>query len=153
MSTSTSSTFLTVGWVPYRPTENLVSERVVDQRARNRVMESLDWLREGPGDWGAGEYIAQFFDWMPFDKPPVNGTLNEDETVAIARICELMNRVSDATPTPVTDHDLVAGGHLERIKAEAEKTLAVFLKRGRFGEEVEETEPSFEAGQNWSSSL
>jgi len=129
--------------------EGPVSERLVDQRLRNRVMEALWWLEEGPDGRGADEYIEQFYDQMDGDAPRSNSAMNEEEAGAVAHVCRLMNQLCDETPQDVSEEDLVRTGWLSRIQSEARNALAVFLKRGRFIEDIEAAKPSFEAGQAW----
>ncbi len=115
---------------------------------RTRIMDSLEWLENGPMGFGACEYINQFYDWMSFDDAPYpNSAMSAEEADAIARMCRLMNQMCEETPGDVTDEDLIRTGWLGRIQSEARETLAVFLKRGIFSDDAEEAEPSFEAGQ------
>lgn len=129
---------------------NEVSERVIDQRLRNRVIESVAWLKDGIGRWDAREYMNQFYDQMgPGNRPQSNPTMTDAEFTALTALAALMDEVCENTPNAITNADLIVPGWLERIQAEASNVLAVFLERGRFGEEVEEAEPSFEAGRAW----
>lgn len=129
--------------------EGPVSDRLLDQRLRNRVMESLWSLEDGPGRWGAVEYIQQFYDQMDDNRPKPNDVMSEEEAGAIADMCRLMNQACEETPRDLTEDDLRRTGWLDRIQSKARSTLAIFLRRGRFGEDVEEVEPSFEAGNVW----
>jgi hypothetical protein len=129
-----------------------VSERIVDQRLRNRIMEEVCSLSEGV-DYietvGAVEYFnAFFFQVDPLDKQH-NSALNEQERAAICELWELMNQASDAVPKNVSYSYLIQTGWPEKITLVAERVLIMLLKRGRFSEDSEEAEPSFEAGQAW----
>ena len=103
---------------------------------RNRVMESLWRLEDGPDQWGAGEYIEQFYDQMDGDKPKQNDVMSDEEVSAITDMCRLMNRVCDRTPRDLTEDDLVPW--VDPIQSRARSTLAIFLRRGRFGEDAEQ---------------
>lgn len=130
--------------------EGAISERLLDQRLRNRVMESLLWLAEGIGHWGAHEYFDQFYDQMNMENRPwPNSTMTSEELAALEAICDLMNAACKATPKNLTDEDMRTSGWLERIQPEARRVLSIFLERGRCDEEVEQDEPSEAEGQAW----
>src|SRR3569623_666614 len=136
------------GWGICEVTEE-VSRRVVEQRVRNRIMEAALDLAEGVDSWGIAEYFNRFFDWMgPGDKPYPNTAMVHDEAVAVYGLCALMNAACDATPN-FDEVQYAASPWPRRIEPEAQRTVEIFLRRGRFGEEVEEVEPSFEDGQSW----
>ena len=107
-------------------------------------------LAEGVGNWGVVEYFCSFYDFMDGDHPHVNSVMTDEEQIALGNLCHLMNIASDETPDKyVVDAEFIATGWPDRIKPVAQSVLEVFLKRGRFGEDEEEAEPSFEAGQVW----
>jgi hypothetical protein len=48
------------------------SERVGDQRVRNRIMDALSWLAEGAvavRRMSAQEFFAMFYDWVDDENP------------------------------------------------------------------------------------
>ena len=129
---------------------NEISDRLLDQRLRNRIMESILWLSEGVGSWGAGEYFEQFYDQMSMKRQPFpNSTMTANESEALENLCDLMNRACDATPRDLSVEILMASGWVEVIQAEAAGVLEIFLRRGRCDEEQEQTEPSVEMGLDW----
>jgi hypothetical protein len=126
-----------------------ISDRLLDQRLRNRIMESILWLSEGVGSWGADEYFNQFYDQMSFDDQPFpNTTMTANESEALQSLCGLMNRASAATPKNLSFGHLAESGWLASIQNEAKRVLKVFLQRGRCYED-QEGEPSVELGLSW----
>lgn len=122
-----------------------VSDRLIDQRLRNRIMESLSWLARGePGvmHMGAHEWFEQFFCWHDHrDGPFENDAMTEEEISAYLVVYALMSAACDGTPRKVTEAQLLATSWVETVAAAARSALVVMEKRGRFSEEVEETEP------------
>jgi hypothetical protein len=123
---------------------------VLDQRLRNRIMESILLLAEGVGSWGPDEYFNQFYDQMSMKRQPFpNSTMTANESEALGNLCELMNRACEATPRNLSVEILMASGWLEVIQAEAGRVMEIFLQRGRCDEEQEQAEPSVEMGLDW----
>jgi hypothetical protein len=125
--------------------DEAVSNRLLDQRLRNRMMEQLlclvDW--EDSIRWGAGEYFNSFFDFFP-DRSPLdpNSALTEAEREALTKVLDLMNTAADSTSQHVTEAELVGAGWPERIKDAAKPALELMVERGQFSEEIEEDVPS-----------
>ncbi len=130
-----------------------ISERLLDQRLRNRIMEALWNLADGDdyvSRMGRDEYFCAFFDFMSMDDQPYpNSAMSPDEARALEDVCTLMNTAADATPKTLTWRQLIASGWPRRIQPHAEQALAIFLERGRFDEAVEQDAPSFAEGQAW----
>jgi hypothetical protein len=125
--------------------------RLVEQRLRNRIMEELLFLAEGDaavGRLGAKEYFNGFEDFLPLDyaAPAPNSAITDEENAALWEVCRLMSEAADATPDLVTDEELLASGWPSKIAPVANAALALFLRRGRFSEEVAEDKPS---GPSW----
>jgi hypothetical protein len=124
---------------------NEVSERLLDQRLRNRMMEEMSALAEWEEtlEWGAGEYFNNFFDFFP-DTPPLpdNSTLSEDEREALTCVLLLMAEAANSTPRHVTTPQLRTSGWPQRIAPAARTALELMRVRGCFSEELEEVEPS-----------
>ncbi len=121
-----------------------ISDRLLDQRFRNRMMEELLGLVEWEGAlaWGTGEYFNSFFDFFPDEPSPhPNSALTDDERTVLSEVIALMDKAASSTPQQVTEADLIASGWPERIKPVAQKVLASMMLRGRFSEEVEEATP------------
>jgi len=122
------------------------SERLVDQRLRNRMMESLSWMVEWERDlhdWGAAEYFESFFDFFPYERAlPANSSMTAEEQAACSDVHALMIAACDATPRMVTAEQLIASGWPQRIAPVANRALQMIVERGRFSEELEEEMPS-----------
>lgn len=125
--------------------DQTVSDRLLDQRLRNRMMEELlcliDW--EEALDWGAGEYFNSFFDIFP-DKAPLhpNTALSDEESEALTEVLILVEAAANSTSQHVTTAELTISGWPQKIKPVAAVALALMSMRGRFSEEHEEAEPS-----------
>src|ERR1700741_4884190 len=119
-----------------------ISERLLDQRLRNRYMEELLALSRGEEylrEQGAIEYFNCFFFWEGFDDQfPPNSAMTALEHQAFSDVEKLMREASDATPKMVTDKQLMHSGWPQRIAPVAKVALSVFMQRGRFSEEHEE---------------
>lgn len=124
------------------------SERLVEQRMRNRAMEALVALSEGdPGvrSVGVGEYVNQFFDAIDDDIPwhwRDWSCFTPDEVERLDAVHGLLKAACAATPRIDTDDDFIASGWPDRIQPAARTALEVMQARGRFREDVEEETPS-----------
>lgn len=131
------------------------SERVVEQRLRNRAIDALETLAEGDDgvrSMGVGEYVEEFFDVID-DRSPWRwrtwSVFNADEVHALGVVLDLLVRACDETtqvPTPEgifddDNEDFIRTGWPFRIQPAASAALDLMLARGRFSEEHEEVEP------------
>jgi len=130
-------------------TESEVSQRLIDQRCRNRIMECLLSFADADNAdlrrWGASEYFEGFYDWVPHrDHGGMlpNSALTPNERRLVAEVSSMVDDACDATPVDITADELIASGWPERIRPIARRVLDVMLQRGRFDEEREEQEPS-----------
>jgi hypothetical protein len=123
-----------------------VSKRIVDQRLRNRIIESVETLAEGPEGVrrvGFSDFFNDFYDLVPENcVPHKNTALTEEEVRGIESLCKVMSAAMAATPKIMSEEEFIQTGWSDEIMSAGRKTLAVFLRRGRFDEEVEEAEPS-----------
>jgi hypothetical protein len=129
------------------PTDD-ASDRLTDQRLRNRMMDSLDPLAQGDqGVLSAGvvDYFEDFFsviddeftwDWRDYS------TLTSEEVAALDQVLQVVKAAVEATPRMIKEDEFVATGWPARIQPVASTALQVMERRGRFSEEVEENEPS-----------
>lgn len=130
-----------------------ISERLLDQRLRNRVMEvvwsQVEWqesLRTG----GFAEHFESFFDFFPYEgEPHANGAMTQQEREAVVQVHRLVIDAMASTPSEMTEAEYAATGWPQRIEPAAERALRLMLKRGRFSEEQEEAEPSMKDGWPW----
>jgi hypothetical protein len=128
--------------------EDRPSERIVDQRIRNRIMEAVQTLAEGDEGvravWPA-EYFESFYDWIPHHRDgvmPSNSSLTADEQQSLHDVSSILDQACDATPGNMHAEDLIATGWPRRIQPVAQRAIDLMLRRGRFREDVEEIEPS-----------
>lgn len=131
-----------------RPTEEKPSERLVEQRVRNRIMEEIWGLSEGDSGVatsGPTEWFETFFDWFPYTgEPDWYPAMTAEEASAVREVCKLMQRAiadTDISKHPTVE-DIIRTGWPERIAPTAKRALDLMLERGRFSEDEEEEEPS-----------
>lgn len=127
--------------------EEKSSERIIDQRIRNRIMEAVLTLAEGDEgvrrEWPA-EYFESFHDWIPHRGDRVmrpNSAITEDERVCLQEVSKLLDDACDATPGNMDADELIATGWPRRIQPVAQRALSLMPERGRFSEDREEGEP------------
>lgn len=127
-----------------------VSDRLLDQRLRNRFMETLGALADGEDtirQLGAGSYFNNFFLFFPDELPlrPLS-TVTPEEHQALTAVLAIMSQAADNLPRSLTEARLIASGFPQRIEPLAEAALDLMTRRGRFSEEVEEDQPSASFG-------
>ena len=128
--------------------EEQPSDRLVDQRIRNRIMEAVETLADGDDgvrrEW-PGNYFECFYDWIPHrddGEMPSVSTISADERSLLTQVSSLLDDACDATPKNVTPDELIATGWPKRIQAVAGQALNLMRQRGRFSEEQDEATPS-----------
>lgn len=125
-----------------------ISERLVDQRLRNRIIEAVETLAGGEAglqEIGFIGYFEQFYDFIPHrDHGPLPdlSTLTAAEREALADVSRTLDDACDATPKHMSEQAFVAAGWPARIQPVARRVLDLMLARGRFREDVEEVELS-----------
>ena len=137
--------------------KDAISERLLDQRLRNRLMEQV----LGHADWQDSvkrtdvyEHFESYFDFFPYEGEPYpNGALTEDERAALTSVHALVKEAYDWLPHikrhQATWDEYIATGWPQRIEPVADGALELMLKRGRFSEEQEEETPSGADGWPW----
>lgn len=128
-------------------TEENPSERVVDQRLRNRMMDALAPLVDGnAGVLRAGvvDYFEDFFALIEEDRPAWRevSSLTHDEASALEAVSRELSIACDETPQMIDEASFIASGWPVRIQPQAAAALTLMERRGRFIEDVEESEPS-----------
>ncbi|MFD6454824.1 hypothetical protein ACFWF3_28980 [Nocardia sp. NPDC060220] len=124
------------------------SERVVEQRLRNRAIEALETLVEGDEGvrrWGYGDYVNEFFDTIDDDgawRWREWSTFTPAEVTALDKVQRALLEACAATPRISSDEEFVASGWPRRIKPVAAVALELMQSRGRFREDREEDVPS-----------
>ncbi len=68
--------------------------------------------------------------------------MTDEERSVLTEVHSLMNAAAKSAPQLLTEAELIASGWPERIKPIAQEALLLILGRGRFSEDVEESEPS-----------
>jgi hypothetical protein len=125
--------------------EEKPSDRIIDQRIRNRIIEAVHTLAEGNEGVravGPPEYFESFYDWIPYGGEFSNNATTAEEKARLSDISKLLDRACDATPQSMTADELISTGWPELIQPIAQEALSLMLKRGRFSEDQEEKEPS-----------
>jgi hypothetical protein len=126
-------------------TRERVSDRLVDQRVRNRIIETLEDLvawRALLERQGGAEYFNSFEDWIPerFWTPDGrNSAVDEAEMTALKPVFAAMDALAERTSSPFpTEEEMHAANGAPAIAPLAEAALAVFNRRGRMSETEEE---------------
>jgi hypothetical protein len=133
--------------------EDNPSERLIDQRVRNRIMEAVHTLASGDEgvlrEWPGG-YVENFYTWVPHHEdgdPQSNSAITAKELEGLLEVRAILDEACDATPKIMTAAELIETGWPSRVQSIAQKALSLMLARGRFDENKEEAEPS--AIQDW----
>jgi hypothetical protein len=119
------------------------SPQVVLQRVRNRIIEVLDVLASLEEQQrfisGPNELINQWEDWVHGSLDAYSAPVfSREEQGALRAFHTIWNAVADSTPNPLPNWDQTQRlPGWEVLRVEAERTLAVFMKRGRLSEDVE----------------
>jgi probable rRNA maturation factor len=122
--------------------ESEVTDQVVYQRIRNRVIEVLDWIIECetmPPNLGMGELINCWYDWVP-------GPLTTDyfpvfvstEELLLRNVSTAMDSFCDVTPKLITDElSVLSTPQWAAVVATAKIAFNEMMKRGRMSEDEE----------------
>ena len=124
------------------------SERLIDQRVRNRIMEAVHTIADGEEgvrrEW-PDDYFENFYTWIPHHSDgnmPSNSTIGPEERTGLLELSAILDKACDATPKIMTADEFIDTGWPKRVQPIAQKVLRLMLERGRFSEDQEETEPS-----------
>ncbi|ATY30817.1 hypothetical protein [Sphingomonas psychrotolerans] len=126
--------------------EEKPSERLIEQRLRNRIMEEL-WGHSRDHTWikevGAVEWFESFFDHFPYEGQPHGyPAMTTDEATAVGAVCLTMQQAIADLPKNPTVQQIIHSGWPDRIRPVAQSALDLLTVRGRLAEEFEEAEPS-----------
>lgn len=123
------------------------TDRVIDQRLRNRIMEALSTLADGDDgvrrEW-PDEYFEMFYDQIPHRQDGnmrPNSAITPQERQHLLEVSAILDDACDATPQNMVPDQLIETGWPKRIQPIAQRALEVFLERGRFDENQEQDEP------------
>jgi len=120
------------------------SERLIEQRIRNRIYEILEILADcdaGVDLVGIKGYFYLFEDFV--HRPSIEaGTsaLSKEERAVVLEIAEFLEAASETNPD-FTRAEFIDSDWPGRIAPAARGARALFLRRGLFSEKVEELEP------------
>ena len=124
------------------------SNRLIDQRIRNRIMEAVEILANGDDGvnrvWPT-EFFESFYDWIPHHSDgamPSNCSINSDENALLIEVRAIVDCACDATPSDMTAVEFIATGWPKRIQPVATRALALMRSIGSFSEDREEESPS-----------
>jgi hypothetical protein len=123
------------------------TERLIDQRVRNRAIDALEVLArgdEGVRTAGPVEYVEMFFDIVDNRSPSWRevSAYTEAEISELQAVHDILVEACDATAPAGNGEEFIAAGWPERIEPIAAAALTLMLGRGRFSEEHEEESPS-----------
>lgn len=128
--------------------ESRLSERLLDQRVRNQIMDATSTLAEGDDSvrqvWPT-HFFENFYDWIPHHQDgamPANSAINVEERTLLAEVSVILDAACDDTPAEMTADDFIATGWPRRIQPVAQRALAAMTLRGRFSDDEEEDEPA-----------
>lgn len=120
-----------------------VSETIVAQRIRNRIIENLSHVSilENVAKFGAFESINSWDDWMclPLDtdlfKAPV---FNQSEIDSLLEITALYDLAANATKTDIFDENTLKDMRTwKNLETACKASHSLFMQRGKFSEEKE----------------
>jgi len=120
------------------------SERLIEQRVRNRIYEILEILADcdaGVDLVGIKGYFNLFEDFV--HRPSIEaGTsaLSKDERAIVLEIADFLEAACETNPD-FTKAEFIDSDWPGKIAPAARDARALFLSRGLFSEKVEETEP------------
>ena len=121
--------------------EDAVSDQIIAQRVRNRIIEWLEWACdfESSPSPGIVALVNFGFDFLQDDFKPADylpPTYTEEETQILSKVHQALCWFCEATPANLDDHtpfqELPAWQLLLLFTREA---LAIFNKRGRLPED------------------
>ncbi|RWX05180.1 hypothetical protein EHI45_30810 [Rhizobium leguminosarum] len=126
-----------------------VSERVIEQRLRNRIIETIEVLaggNQGLIDVNYNEFFEGFYDQWHGGHLAVkpNSAITEEEERAVDALGLMLESITKETSHFRSEAEYLQSGCAERIKPVAQKALKLFLSRGRFREDLEEPSPTID---------
>ncbi|MER9298270.1 hypothetical protein NKI38_17475 [Mesorhizobium sp. M0621] len=120
------------------------SERLIEQRIRNRIYEILEILADcdnGVDLVGIKGYFNLFEDFVHRSSIEAGtSALSKDERAIVLEIAEFLEAASETNPD-FTKAEFIESDWPARIAPTARDARALFLRRGLFSEKIEEAEP------------
>ncbi|MEL7203885.1 MAG: hypothetical protein AAGL19_06940 [Pseudomonadota bacterium] len=118
-----------------------ISQQVLYQRLRNRVIELLDMHScfEDAATLGAFEMVNLVDDSLPLDYTEAPGVFSAKEQEAVDRFLQAYEVAAEATDTDTWSIEWFKSSEdWVRLNEVANQAVAIFTERGRFSEELEE---------------
>lgn len=118
-----------------------ISQQLLCQRLRNRVIEVLDLYCsfDDLAKFGAFEAINMVDDWLPLDYDKAPNVFIEREKGAIDEFIRCFKAASNVTEEDNLDVNwFKSSEEWFHLSAAAKDALLVLLERGRFSDEMEE---------------
>lgn len=118
-----------------------ISQQLLYQRLRNRVIELFEMHSsfENVATLGAFEMINLVDDILPLDYTEAPGVFSEKEQEAVDRFLKVYEITAEATKNDTWAIEWFKNSEdWVRLNEVANQAVAVFTKRGRFSEELEE---------------
>ena len=120
-----------------------ISDTLLKQRLRNRIIEVLDAFsdEECVEIIGTGEIIEQWYDYVDeerlvfYDRP----IFSNEELNALKRFHNLLENSNQKVPETWSLNELLGNKEWESLVSTAKEELQIFQKRGRMDEEQEIT--------------
>ena len=120
------------------------SERLIEQRIRNRIYEILEILADcddGVDLVGIKGYFYLFEDFVHRQSIEAGtSALSKDERAIVLEIAEFLEAASETNPD-FTKAEFIESDWPAKIAPTARDARTLFLRRGLFSEKVEELEP------------
>ncbi|MBZ9678097.1 hypothetical protein [Mesorhizobium sp. ES1-1] len=120
------------------------SERLIEQRLRNRIFEILEILADcdaGADLVGIRGYFGLFEDFV--HRPSIESgksVLSKDERVIVLEMGDLLEAAGESS-ADFTRVEFIENGWPALIGPKAREARAMFLRRGLFSETFEQAEP------------
>lgn len=118
-----------------------ISDKILLQRLRNRVMECLEMLSDGVSvdQIGTDEVINSWYDQVDEERLSFfrEAVFTDQELNALMKVMEVMEANFEAVPSTWNQRDVTFSEPWSKIVLAANQALLVFEKRGRFDEDQE----------------
>lgn len=118
-----------------------ISQQLVYQRVRNRVIEVLELYcsLDDLAKFGAFEAINMADDWLVLDYKKAPKVFNQKERDAVGDFMKLWDVASNATNEDISSvAEFESSMEWVRLCETAKQAVLIFSERGRFSEEIEE---------------
>ncbi|MGG6893690.1 hypothetical protein [Rhizobium sp. BR 315] len=129
-----------------------VSDRVIEQRLRNRVIDAIEVLARGSKglvEVNYREFFLAFYDYWDNGRlirwP--NSAFTDEEEQAVNDLGRMLEGITIEALHFQSEAEYIQSGCAERIKPVAQEALKLFLTRGRFSEDYNELTPALNTSQ------